>query len=123
MSSRKIEDLTPEAQVKCKVFLKVANERLKAKGLEVFLTCTYRSQIEQDQLYKQGRTRPGAIVTWTRRSVHTQRNAWDVAFRKAGSKGCTYEGPWELLGQVAAELGIRWGGNFKKNKDRPHFQI
>ena len=34
-----------------------------AQGIDLFLVCTYRSRAEQAQLYAQGRTRAGQIVT------------------------------------------------------------
>lgn len=126
MPSRSISDLNPSAARKCQQFLALANERLRERGLQIFLTCTYRSQVEQDQLYAQGRTKPGPIVTWTRRSMHSERRAWDVAFKGLKAPVDLYRGhdaEWELLGQWAKELAIKWGGDYKKNRDRAHFYI
>jgi peptidoglycan LD-endopeptidase CwlK len=122
MASRDIKDLTPEAAQKCEAFLAKANEKLRPLNLEVFLTCTYRSQKEQDALYAQGRTVPGKIITWTKKSVHTQRRAWDVAIKDIRTNKLRWDGPWDLLGQVAGELEIAWGGRWIV-RDRPHFQI
>jgi|WetSurMetagenome_2_1015567.scaffolds.fasta_scaffold193237_2 peptidoglycan LD-endopeptidase CwlK len=122
MASRDIKDLSAEAAQKCEAFLAKVNGKLKPLNLEVFLTCTYRSQKEQDALYAQGRTVPGKIVTWTKKSVHTQRRAWDVAIRDTRTDKLRWDGPWDLLGQVAADLEIEWGGRWMV-RDRPHFQI
>ncbi len=39
---------------------------------------TYRSQLRQTELYNQGRTTPGAIVTWRRHSLHSDGVAADL---------------------------------------------
>lgn len=59
MASNCLEDLHPD-------LLPLANEFLgkcKQAGLNITVTCTYRSGEEQDALYAQGRTKPGNIVT------------------------------------------------------------
>ncbi len=59
MSSR---DLTAcEAEVGQMASTAIANCR--AAGLDLLVTCTYRSDAEQDALYAQGRTAPGKVVT------------------------------------------------------------
>lgn len=47
-------------------------------NLPFHVTEAFRSQRRQDELYAQGRTRPGKVVTWTRHSTHTQRIAMDL---------------------------------------------
>lgn len=59
MSSRKIVDCHPRLQPLVHRFL----EQCVHKGLDVLVTCTWRSPQEQDDLYAQGRTKPGRIVT------------------------------------------------------------
>lgn len=113
---RDISELTPTAQTACRLFL----DRCKEAGYDIFITETYRSQERQDYLYTLGRVRPGNIVTWTHRSRHTSRRAWDIACRggelynKAVLAGC---------GKIAAELGITWGGTWKSSPDTPHFEV
>src|SRR3990167_8432100 len=65
MASRNIADLSPEMQVLCNRHLDRCRRdvELRRRGVEVFLTCTYRSGEEQNRLYAQGRTTPGRIVT------------------------------------------------------------
>ena len=94
MASRSIEDLTPETQA---LYQKFA-EAMKAKGINYIVTCTFRSQLEQDQLYEQGRSKPGQIVTWTRKSRHTDREAFDIAILKNGKITCSMpRRSWILL--------------------------
>lgn len=52
--------------------------------IDYILTCTRRTQEEQDALYAQGRTKPGKIVTWTRKSKHLAGTAFDIAVLKNG---------------------------------------
>lgn len=59
MSSRKITDCHPILQPLVQKFLDYC---IRA-GLDVLITCTWRSDAEQEALYAQGRTKPGKIVT------------------------------------------------------------
>jgi peptidoglycan L-alanyl-D-glutamate endopeptidase CwlK len=59
MASRNIEDLDLNLQPLCRDFL----QRCEDSGIHVIITCTYRSNEEQNELYAQGRTKPGKIVT------------------------------------------------------------
>ena len=69
-----IAELTPMAQRACRLFLL----KCEGQGLKVRITETYRSQERQNELYAQGRTKPGQIVTWTKNSRHKSRRAWDI---------------------------------------------
>lgn len=112
---RDISELSPNAQKACQLFLK----RCEQRGLDVFITETYRSQERQDYLYSLGRTRAGNKVTWTKNSRHTSRRAWDIACRG----GILYNtAVLSQCGAVAAELGITWGGTWK-TPDTPHFEV
>jgi len=133
MSSRKITDLHPNLQPKCRAFLGLCAEA----GIPVMLTCTYRSQAEQDALYAQGRTTPGRKVTWTRFSRHSNTingkpaaTAFDIAILSDGKP------TWDLkvdvnkdsipdyqnVGKIGERLGLEWGGRWK-SPDYPHFQL
>jgi peptidoglycan L-alanyl-D-glutamate endopeptidase CwlK len=111
---REISELREGARSACKAFLSAC----ESAGLDVFITETYRSQARQDELYAQGRTAPGQIVTWTRTSNHTGRQAWDISFR---STGYSDRSKFERAGKIGQALGIEWGGSWKK-KDLPHYQ-
>lgn len=117
MASRLIEDLTPETQ---ELYHKFA-AGMKEKGINYIVTCTFRSQQEQDQLYSQGRSKPGNIVTWTRKSRHTDREAFDIAILKNG-KITWVTDDYKEAGAIGRAVGLTWGGDFKTTKDRPHFE-
>jgi peptidoglycan L-alanyl-D-glutamate endopeptidase CwlK len=97
-----------------------------------FLTCTFRSNPAQADLYASGRAKPGPIRTRAKpgKSKHNIKingvpasMAFDLAFRPAGKpRGCTYVGQWKLLGQIADLVGLKWAGNWK-HPDKPHFYL
>jgi peptidoglycan L-alanyl-D-glutamate endopeptidase CwlK len=53
---------------------------VKAKYPNAHVFETLRTQERQDWLYAQGRTRPGKIVTRTKKSNHADGNAVDIVF-------------------------------------------
>ena len=112
---RDINELLPAAQKACRLFMKKCGEA----GLKIFITETYRSQARQNELYNQGRTTPGQIVTWTKKSNHTGRLAWDIA--------CIGKELYDITvlnkaGQIGKSLGITWGGEWA-TPDKPHFEV
>lgn len=125
MASRKIEDLLVQLQTKFHEF-RIATDQA---GLQFIVTCTYRSQEEQNELYAQGRTKPGKKVTWTKNSKHTLRRAFDIALLGKNGKIT-----WDLkasvnkneipdyteLGLIGESLGLTWGGRFG---DYCHFEL
>ena len=115
MTIRDINELTPLAQKACRLFMAKCREA----GLDIFITETYRPQSRQNELWEQGRTKPGKIVTWTMHSRHTSRRAWDIA-----CNGCILYDIDTLnkAGAIAKSLGITWGGDWK-DPDKPHFEI
>ena len=112
---RDINELKPTAQKACRLFLK----KCKEAGLNIFLTETYRSQARQNQLYAQGRTEPGKIVTWTLNSRHTSRRAWDIAVI---GKDLYDMAVIRQAGAIGQSLGITWGGEWSP-PDYSHFEI
>jgi peptidoglycan L-alanyl-D-glutamate endopeptidase CwlK len=125
--SRKIEDLIPEMQTKAREFA----GRMAEIGIPFMFTCTYRSQSDQDELWSHGRNgdaRPK--VTWTKKSKHTDRTAFDIAILNNGQpvwdvKVNVNENDlpdYQEAGQVGESIGLVWGGRFK-NADCPHFEL
>lgn len=114
---RDIAELTENAQKACRLFM----EKCAEKGLNVLITETYRTQERQNELYAQGRTKSGKIVTWTKNSRHTSRRAWDIC---KNVKGEEYSDSnfFKDCGAVAKTLGITWGGDWS-TPDMPHFEI
>lgn len=103
------------------------------------IICGMRTKAEQAELYAQGRTKPGPIVTWTLNSRH---------FSGADGYGhavdlCPYPIDWndpkkfdaiaKAMFAASKELGvsIRWGADWdqdgnpreKGETDSPHFEL
>lgn len=98
--------------------------RMKELGYNVVITSSYRSFKQQNDLYAQGRTKPGKIVTKAKAgtSYHNYGLAADLAFVVNGKISWDEKLPWNLLGKEGKLFGLEWGGDFKSIKDRPHFQ-
>lgn len=115
---RDLSQLTTAAQTACRLLFQ---ECYKAGIKNIFITETYRSPERQKYLYAQGRTRPGKVVTWTLKSNHASRLAWDIA---VGPPAALYDvATLNKVGAIARKLGITWGGDWPKNIDRPHFEV
>jgi peptidoglycan LD-endopeptidase CwlK len=96
-----------------------------------FITCTRRTNEEQNQLYAIGRTLPGKIVTNARagQSPHnyTISFAFDIAFLNTANKKGGLDWSPHLFKKFADIITsdfptVEWGGNWKF-KDAPHFQL
>lgn len=92
------------------------------RGLPVMVFETYREQGRQNQLWEQGRSRPGPIVTSVRISAHTSRRAFDVVWVGPTWKE-PWPGAWRELRAIGDELGLRPLIVFRNGaKDWPHFE-
>jgi peptidoglycan L-alanyl-D-glutamate endopeptidase CwlK len=113
--NRSLDALTPEMK---EAALELIN-RADSAGIDIFVTSTLRTLDEQQALYDQGRTKPGAIVTNAKpgESSHNFGLGFDVAF--SGTQ--PYIGPWKELGALGESIGLEWGGRWR-NPDQPHFQ-
>lgn len=101
---------------------------LRLVGLPIITEC-YRSPERQDELYKQGRSTPGPIVTYKHggESKHNRlpAPALDVAFMLP-DQSVSWSGL--LLSKFArlmkaADARVHWGGDWPGFKDRPHFEV
>lgn len=101
-------------------------EKARAAGLRIRATSGLRTGAEQDALYAQGRTTPGAIVTNARAgsSAHNKGAAVDFAFEKTdGRLSWNDSEPWDQVGALAESIGLSWGGRWTTFKDRPHVEL
>jgi len=120
--SRQVSILHPAVRELAMRFLQAAADA----GLDPRLQEGFRSPERQAELYAQGRTRPGAIVTKAGpgQSNHNYGVAFDVVPGAViGKPNWDPENPaWAQLGQIGKNLGLEWGGDWKFT-DRPHFQL
>ena len=95
-----------------------------------FVTCTVRTNAEQAEVWAQGRTKPGKIVTWAEpgQSAHNVNPAMavDLAF-KSKTGGCDWsDALFNKIGRIAQRYGIEWGGDWcrpSRYQDLCHFQV
>lgn len=119
--------------------VKAAAERLIgetfAKGVPIVITQGLRTIAEQDELYAQGRTKPGQIVTNAKGgySNHNFGMAIDFALLLPDGKNVSWDmkrdgngsgtADWYDVVAVAKVLGFAWGGDWNSFKDYPHFEM
>lgn len=116
-SEKVIAKLLPEVRPYARALVNSAAE----KGITIHVTSGFRSYEEQDELYAQGRTKPGRIVTNARGgySAHNFATAFDITVFNGPSP--KWEGPeYKTVGQIGKELGLSWGGDWG---DEPHFYL
>ena len=93
-------------------------------GIKIIISETRRSIGKQNELYAQGRTKPGEVVTNAKGgySFHNYGVAFDfcpVVKNKAVWENVKL---FETIGAIGESIGLEWGGRWKKVIDRPHFQ-
>jgi len=96
-----------------------------AQGIHVKVISGLRTYAEQDAIYAQGRTKPGAIVTKAKAgySWHNFGLAFDVGIFSADGKKYFGESPdYKRVGAIGRSIGLEWGGDWQGFKDEPHFQ-
>lgn len=100
-----------------------------AAGLDILVTCTFRSIAEQNELYARGRSTPGQRVTNARggQSFHNYHVALDfvpLVHGKAvwGTSGADRE-LWKKAGELAEKHGFEWAARWKTFKEVAHIQF
>jgi peptidoglycan LD-endopeptidase CwlK len=115
-----IETLLPEVQPYARALVTKA----AASGIAIKVISGLRTYDEQNDLYAQGRTKPGKIVT-NARGGYSNHN-FGIAFDIGVFEGSRYvdESPkYKAVGVLGTDLGLEWGGNWKTIQDEPHFQL
>ncbi|QYY44797.1 M15 family metallopeptidase (plasmid) [Aneurinibacillus thermoaerophilus] len=105
------------------------------RGIYVLITQGYRSIAEQNELYAQGRTKPGKIVTNAKggTSYHNYGLALDFALYTPDGKQVVWDmntdfnknhkKDWMEVVQMFKARGFEWGGDWRSFKDYPHVQM
>ena len=99
-------------------------QEAKKRGINLRITAGMRTPEEQEELFAQGRTKPGAKVTNAKawQSYHNFGLAIDVVPINAINQAEWKSTKWNEIGEIGKSIGLRWGGDFKSIKDRPHFE-
>jgi peptidoglycan LD-endopeptidase CwlK len=117
--------------------LRYFESRLAAAKLPFYLYMGLRTFECQDELYAQGRTLPGKIVTNARGgdSLHNYGLAADFVLDGVPEKpgiqwswdtkadfNADGRNDWMQMGEIAESSGLEWGGRWKRLPDLPHVQ-
>lgn len=131
MASRSLDDLHPDVRDRVARWVALC----KARGVDVLVYCTFRSADEQDELYSQGRTKPGRIVTNARAwsSWHNVRRAIDAVPVVFGKPDWSYSDVnndkvpdelwWQVMVEEADRVGLEWSGRWKRFPEYVHWQF
>lgn len=135
-TERSIRTMLVPTQRKAREFMKDIGQAGLSQGLTVRILSGTRTFDEQNELYAQGRTSPGDVVTNARAgySNHNFGIAWDVGiFNEKGeyiddlidkkmmtSKAVDAE--YKKVGAYGKARGLFWGGEWTQ-PDYPHFQM
>jgi peptidoglycan L-alanyl-D-glutamate endopeptidase CwlK len=121
MASRSVFDLHPVVRMKAEAFLTACDR----EGIDVLIYCTYRSGAEQDELYAQGRTKPGKICTNARagQSYHNWHCAFDWVPLVGGKPQWNDKALYLKAGVLAESVGLEWAGRWTgKLRETAHCQ-
>ena len=119
-SEKVIATLLPEVQPYARALVTKA----AADGITIKVISGLRTYDEQNDLYAQGRTKPGRIVTNARGGFSNHN--FGIAFDVGVFEGTQYldESPkYKAVGVLGMDLGLECGGNWKTIQDEPHFQL
>jgi len=117
-----IKNLHPVLQDLVNKFISACSK----EGITVGITQGFRSIAYQNELYAQGRTKPGLIVTNCRGgySPHNYGLAFDFCIYENGKINWDSRNKkWGLAGNIGKSLGLTWGGDWKQFVDLPHLEF
>ena len=100
----------------------------EAKGIRFNLTEFHRTTERQAELYAQGRTAPGGVVTncdgVIKLSKHQSWEAVDIVIvLEDGRRTLQHVPEYDILGKLWEQIGGTWGGRFTSFFDIYHFEI
>lgn len=117
MASRNINDLRQDVHEMALKHVALCT----AKGITLLIYCTLRSNAEQTELYKIGRTLPGKKVTNARagESKHNpdknnKSSAYDAVPLLYGKPIWDSKDPvWAIVGALGESVGLVWSGRWQ----------
>lgn len=120
INSRDLKDLQPVVADKCSAFI----SGCKSLGIDVIITATLRDIESQNELYAQGRTKPGKIVTNAKGgdSFHNYACAFDFVPIVNGKAMWNDLELFKKCGEIAESTGLEWAGRWKSFKEMAHCQ-
>lgn len=131
ISMKRIETMHPKLREQLRADYLQCNNEIVPKFKRLRITQALRTIKEQDDLYAQGRTKPGKKVTNARggQSYHNYGLAFDIVILEDKDQNGTFETAnfevnalWRKVAEFFKSRGWEWGGDWKSFKDYPHFQ-
>ena len=120
--ARNLNELHPRLQEKiARLQVLCAKE-----GLQLGIGECFRSASEQNALYAQGRTKPGAIITKAPGSSYSSQHQWGIAFDFFKNiNGHEYDDNafFTRVAQLGKSVGLSWGGDWHSIVDKPHLYL
>ncbi len=128
----RIQLLHPAVRQEVTTIINEANQQLTGKA-QVRISQGLRTIEEQNNLYAQGRTKPGKKVTNAKggSSYHNYGLAVDIVLIIDGKEASwdtekdfdnDGKADWMEVVAVFKKYNWAWGGNFKSITDKPHFE-
>lgn len=120
INSRNLDDLRVPVRKRAQAFI----DACKAAGIDVLITSTYRDDESQAELYAQGRTKPGRIVTSAKagQSFHNYRCAFDFVPMVAGKPRWDDLALFKRCGEIGESVGLSWAGRWTRFPEMAHLQ-
>ncbi len=130
MSELLIEGLVPELAAKARLHRSIALNM----GIEIVFTSGRRTWEQQISEYHKGRERsedgwhvvdPGAVVTFAlpENAPHVRGAAYDLVPIVHERAAWGRLDLFMELGRIGKDIGLVWGGEWRKIKDLPHFEL
>lgn len=113
--------------------LDALHPQVRSKARELVVKCAeagvpiliasnpFRTIKRQQELYDQGRTSPGSLVTNAKplESYHCYALSFDIVFEGSSLYLPLDHWKWKKVGEIGESIGLIWGGHFN---DMPHFE-
>ncbi len=128
-----IEIAHPKVRKELEDIIEHINTNLLTGEAKVRITSTLRTWKEQEELYAQGRTKPGSKVTNAKAgdSIHNYALAFDMVLIINGKTASwdvkkdwdkDKQSDWMEVVTYVKSKGWKWGGDWVSFKDMPHFE-
>lgn len=131
VTRQRIDELHPSVRSEVEIIINECNQALTGRA-KVRITQGLRTFKEQDDLYAQGRSKPGKKVTNAKggQSIHNYGFAVDICLIIDG-KTASWDtakdwdndqiADWQECVNIFKKHNWNWGGDWKTFKDLPHF--
>lgn len=122
-SEARINKLNPIVANKTRELIKKAH----AEGINIIIVQGLRTMEEQANLYAQGRTKAGKIVTNAKAGYSFHNYGIAIDFCLLADDGVnvlwTVNDKWRRVAEIGKSLGFDWGGDWISFKDYPHLEM